>query len=64
MKNGLNDLRHVDTRWALTDAERQEVRRKRQREALGLTEPRVKIGGSYLPPSVAQFAYIRLAEAA
>lgn len=52
--NGLNDLRHIDTRWALTDAERQAIRRARQREALGLNEPRVAIGQSYVPPSVAR----------
>lgn len=58
--NGLNDLRHIDTRWALTDAERQEIRRQRQREALGLGEPRVVIGGAWIPPSVArQFQHIQ-----
>ncbi|TCG09316.1 hypothetical protein BZM27_05810 [Paraburkholderia steynii] len=58
--NGLNDLRHIDTRWALTDAERQEIRRSRQREALGLTEPRVAIGQSYVPPSIArQYQHIQ-----
>jgi hypothetical protein len=58
--NGLNDLRHIDTRWALTDAERQAIRRDRQREALGLGEPRVAIGAGYLPPSVArQFQHVQ-----
>jgi hypothetical protein len=51
---GLNDLRHVDTRWALTDAERQAIRRQRQREELGLGEPRVAIASAYIPPSVAR----------
>jgi hypothetical protein len=49
-----SDLRHVDTRYALTESERQEVRRNRQREALGLGEPRVLISGSYIPPSIAR----------
>jgi len=53
------DLRHVDTRGALTDEERQAIRRERQREALGLSAPRVVIGVSYVPPAVArQFHYI------
>jgi hypothetical protein len=55
------DLRHVDTSNALTLEERRAVLRKRQREALGLTEPRVTIGKFHLPPSVSkQFAYIKV----
>lgn len=55
----MDDLRFWNTRDALTDAERQEVRRDRQREALGLGEPRVFISGAYIPPSVArQFNHI------
>jgi hypothetical protein len=56
------DLRHWDTRHALTDAERQEIRRGRQREALGLGEPRVAISQHYVPPNVARqfsIAWIR-----
>jgi hypothetical protein len=52
--NGLNDLRHIDTRWALTDAERQEIRRQRQRADLGLSEPRVAISSGWVPRSVAR----------
>jgi len=48
------DLRHIDTKWALTDAERQAIRRQRQREELGLGEPRVCISACYVPPSVAR----------
>jgi hypothetical protein len=55
----MDDLRFWNTRDALTEAERQEVRRSRQREALGLGEPRVFISGAYIPPSVArQFHHI------
>lgn len=55
----MDDLRFWDTRDALTDAERQEIRRQRQREALGLGEPRVCISACYVPPSVArQFQHI------
>ncbi len=53
------DLRHVDTSGALTLEERRAVLRQRQREALGLTEPRVEIGKFHVPSTVArQFAYI------
>jgi hypothetical protein len=58
------DIRHIDTRWAMSDTERQEVRRQRQREALGLAEPRVKISESHLLPTIAQFAYVQLRELA
>lgn len=55
------DLRRIDTRWALTDAERQAIRRQRQREALGLSEPRVKISSAYLEPHIAKhFTYINV----
>ena len=50
----MDDLRHWNTRHALTDAERQEIRRQRQREALGLGKPRVNVSGAYIPPSVAR----------
>ncbi|WP_244828921.1 hypothetical protein [Caballeronia sp. TF1N1] len=53
------DLRHLDTSSALTIEERRAILRKRQREALGLTEPRVQIGKFHVPAKVArQFAYI------
>lgn len=56
----MDDLRFWDTRDALTDAERQEIRRQRQREELGLGEPRVAISQHYVPPSVArQFQHIQ-----
>ena len=55
------DLRHVDTSYALTVEERRAVLRQRQREALGLTGPRVTIGRFFVPVSVArQFAYIEV----
>jgi len=54
------DLRHWDTRDALSEPERQAIRRARQREALGLGEPRVCISGAYIPPNVArQFQHVQ-----
>jgi len=50
----MDDLRFWNTRSALTDAERQAIRRQRQREELGLGEPRVCISACYVPPSVAR----------
>ncbi|GGD63120.1 hypothetical protein BG57_04015 [Caballeronia grimmiae] len=55
------DLRHVDTSGALTLEERRAVLRQRQREALGLTAPRVEIGKFHVPACVArQFAYLNV----
>lgn len=53
------DLRHIDTRDALTDEERNAVRRQRQREELRLDGPRVALCAGYIPPAVArQFHHI------
>ncbi|SAL26190.1 hypothetical protein [Caballeronia telluris] len=55
------DLRHLDTSGALTTEERRAIQRQRQREALGLTGPRVKISSLFVPARVAkQFAYIHV----
>lgn len=49
-----DDLRHFNTRYALTDEERLAVRRERQRAALHLVEPRVAISRCWVPPIVAR----------
>lgn len=49
-----DDLRHLDTRHALTDEERHAVRRERQRAALHLVEPRVVISRCWVPSIVAR----------
>ncbi len=55
------DLRHFDTSRALTLEERRAILRQRQRDALGLTGPKVEIGKLWVPPSVArQFAYLNV----
>ncbi|MGX6999866.1 hypothetical protein [Caballeronia sp. KNU42] len=47
------DLRHIDTRSALTDEERHAVRRERQRAALNLVRE-VPIGRWFVPANVAR----------
>lgn len=47
-----SDLRHVDTRSALTDEERHAVRRERQRAALHLVP--MPIGKFWVPANVAR----------
>jgi len=46
------DLRHIDTRFALTDEERHAVRRERQRAALHLVP--MPIGKCWVPANVAR----------
>jgi hypothetical protein len=46
------DLRHIDTRSALTDEERHAVRRERQRAALHLVP--MSIGRWFVPANVAR----------
>jgi hypothetical protein len=49
----MTDLRHLNTRSALTDEERHAVRRERQRAALHLV-PTVVIGRWFVPANVAR----------
>lgn len=49
----MTDLRHIDTRSALSDEERHAVRRERQRAELHLV-PNVVVGKFWVPANVAR----------